>query len=39
MLQEPKPAHVKPTRKILLYGNSILIASLEVKLAIKMEFP
>jgi hypothetical protein len=32
MLQEPKPTQAKPTRKILLYGNSILIASLTSKL-------
>lgn len=32
MLQSPKPAKVKPTRKILLYGNSILIAGLASKL-------
>lgn len=32
MLQEPKPAKAEPKRKILLYGNSILIAGLSSKL-------
>ena len=32
MLQEPKPAKAEPKRKILLYGNSILIAGLASKL-------
>lgn len=32
MLKEPKPTQVKPIKKILLYGNSILIAGLTSKL-------
>ncbi|MBI5964576.1 MAG: hypothetical protein HY863_13945 [Chloroflexi bacterium] len=32
MLKEPNPAQAKPIKKILLYGNSILIAGLASKL-------